>query len=151
MSIAMGRAAIDHYSDKDKVNYVDKVGKVDKVDVYLNLSCNMDSLPGYLRLGFSPLTDRTQLVRLGRLELDVYVPGAELAFEYQGQQHFYAIEAWGGEEALSKVQERDARKARLCAEHGVTLITVDYTEPLTETYIRGLMCAERDCDKGKDQ
>jgi hypothetical protein len=76
---------------------------------------------------------------LGGLELDVYLPELKLAFEYQGQQHFHAISAWGGEEALGRVQERDARKARLCAEQEATLIAVDYTEPLTETYVRRLL------------
>jgi hypothetical protein len=81
---------------------------------------------------------------LGGLELDVYVPDLELAFEYQGQPHFHAIPAWGGEEAVHEVQERDARKAGLCAGHGVTLIAVDYTEPLTETYVRGLLNVGQD-------
>ena len=76
---------------------------------------------------------------LGGLELDVYLPELGLAFEYQGQQHFHPIRAWGGEEAQQKVRERDACKARTCAERGVTLIAIDYTEPLTETYVRGVL------------
>jgi hypothetical protein len=70
------------------------------------------------------------------LELDIYVPARSLAFEYQGQQHFYPVGVWGGQEALVDLQERDARKARLCAEHGVRLVAVDYTEPLIEGHIR---------------
>jgi len=73
---------------------------------------------------------------LGGLELDVYLPDLELAFEYQGQQHFHPARAWGGEEAVRGVQERDARKAELCAQQGVTLVAIDYTEPLSETYLR---------------
>jgi hypothetical protein len=73
------------------------------------------------------------------LELDIYLPELNLAFEYQGQQHFHPIEAWGGEEALKKVQERDKRKAEICKKVGVKLITVSYTEPLTEDYIRRLL------------
>jgi hypothetical protein len=70
------------------------------------------------------------------LELDIYVPALKLAIEYQGQQHFHPIRAWGGKAALQAVQDRDARKAALCVEHGVRLVTVDYTEPLSEGYIR---------------
>lgn len=70
------------------------------------------------------------------LELDIFIPTLKLAFEYQGQQHFHPIEAWGGEEALFELQERDKRKARICNEKGVTLITVDYSEPLLKDYIQ---------------
>lgn len=70
------------------------------------------------------------------LELDIFVTDAKIGFEYQGAQHFYPVKAWGGVEALEKVRQRDVRKAALCKEHGITLITVDYTEPLTEEYIR---------------
>jgi hypothetical protein len=70
------------------------------------------------------------------LELDIYIPGLRLAFEYQGQQHYHPIEAWGGQEALNRLQERDAHKAKLCKQVGVKLVTVDYTEPLTESHIR---------------
>jgi len=70
------------------------------------------------------------------LELDIYVPALSLAFEYQGQQHFYPVEAWGGEEAFEALQERDSRKARLCVENEVCLVAIDYTEPLIERHVR---------------
>lgn len=74
-----------------------------------------------------------------KLELDIYLPALNLAFEYQGEQHFHPIEAWGGEEALKKVQERDKRKAEICKKVGVKLITVSYTDPLTEDYLRRVL------------
>jgi hypothetical protein len=73
---------------------------------------------------------------LDGLELDIYLPELGLALEYQGQQHYHPVAAWGGEEALRELQARDARKADLCARQGVMLVTVDYTEPLSETYVR---------------
>jgi hypothetical protein len=78
---------------------------------------------------------------LGGLELDIYVPTSRLAFEYQGQQHFHPVPAWGGQRALEEVRARDARKAKTCREMGVRLVTVDYTEPLTEDYVRSLIGA----------
>jgi hypothetical protein len=79
---------------------------------------------------------------LGGLELDIYIPTLKLAIEYQGQQHFYPVQAWGGQKALHDVQERDARKAALCLEHGILLLAVDYTEPLSEGYIRARLAEQ---------
>lgn len=69
------------------------------------------------------------------LELDIFIPALNLAFEYQGQQHFHPIDLWGGVQELQDLQARDERKARLCESLGINLITIDYTEPLTENYI----------------
>ena len=80
---------------------------------------------------------------LNGLELDIYVPSLALGFEYQGQQHFHVIAAWGGTNALAALQERDARKARLCKEMDTVLITVDYTEPLTVDHIRDLIATSK--------
>jgi len=76
---------------------------------------------------------------LGGLELDIYLPQLGVALEYQGQQHFHAVAAWGGKEALTEVRRRDAGKVRLCRERGVPLATVDYTEPLTEEHVREVL------------
>jgi hypothetical protein len=76
---------------------------------------------------------------LNGLELDIFLPNLNLGIEYQGQQHFHPIDAWGGEEALKNVQERDARKAQICKDKGVTLITIDYTEPLTPEYLQDVI------------
>ena len=46
------------------------------------------------------------------------------------------IKHWGGEKQLKKQKEHDSRKARICREKGVTLLTVDFDEPLTEIHIR---------------
>ncbi len=72
---------------------------------------------------------------LNGLELDLFLPARGLAFEYQGQQHFHPIKAWGGAEALEKLRERDAQKAKMCRMLGIRLLTVDYTDPLTREFI----------------
>jgi len=73
---------------------------------------------------------------LDGLELDIYVPSHKVAFEYQGEQHFHPVEVWGGKEALRLTQQRDERKRELCAEAGIALVEIDYTEPLTEDHVR---------------
>jgi hypothetical protein len=69
------------------------------------------------------------------LELDIYIPSIKLGIEYQGQQHFKAIKAWGGEKALKDLQTRDRRKAKICSKLGIPLIYIDYTNPITRRFI----------------
>ena len=75
-------------------------------------------------------------VWLEGLELDVYIPDLKLGFEYQGIQHFKAVKHWGGEKQLEKQKEHDERKLKLCREHGVSLICINYDEPLNKEYIQ---------------
>ena len=73
---------------------------------------------------------------LDGLELDIYIEELNLGIEYQGKQHYQAVEYWGGEKQLQKQKEHDIRKKRICREKGVTLLTINYDEQLTECYIR---------------
>lgn len=72
---------------------------------------------------------------LDGLELDIFLPSENLGFEYQGIQHFKAVEHWGGEKQLEIQKEHDSRKKKICAERGISLICVDYDENLTVEYI----------------
>lgn len=85
--------------------------------------------------------DGSEIVRhyrpnwLEGLELDVYVPDHNIAFEYQGIQHFVAVKHWGGEAQLQKQKEHDARKKKICLERGVNLICINYNDPLTTEFV----------------
>ena len=68
---------------------------------------------------------------LGLQSVDIYVPSERLAIEYQGQQHFDAVELFGGEEGLAATQARDSRKRALLAAEGVRLIEWRYDLPVT--------------------
>ncbi|MBB4804572.1 hypothetical protein HNP37_004669 [Flavobacterium nitrogenifigens] len=72
---------------------------------------------------------------LENLELDIYLPQRKLAFEYQGQQHFHPIKAWGGSKAFENLQKRDEKKRNICLQLGIVLIEINYTEPLTLDYL----------------
>lgn len=48
--------------------------------------------------------------------------------EYDGEQHFKAIEHFGGEEKFLIQQERDQRKNTYCAEHNIHLERISYTD-----------------------
>jgi hypothetical protein len=78
---------------------------------------------------------------LGTLELDGFNEELNLAFEYQGRQHYEVIPRWHGEgevgEASLRAQkERDARKARLCRARGVDLVAIPYWVKNKERFIR---------------
>jgi hypothetical protein len=57
------------------------------------------------------------------MQLDVFVPELHLAFEYQGEQHYFNIFSYGAQWGYEK---RDAEKRRACKAAGITLIEVPY-------------------------
>jgi len=61
-----------------------------------------------------------------KLELDGYCEELNLAFEYQGIQHFKKMFWHKYEHTLEKQKERDKLKRKLCAENNVRLIEVPY-------------------------
>ena len=73
---------------------------------------------------------------LGRLRLDFYLPELALAIEHQGEQHYRPVNAFGGEGAFVKVQQRDRQKRLKCKEQGVSLVEVRFDYPLTLSNLR---------------
>ena len=59
---------------------------------------------------------------LGLQSLDFYLPKQNMAIECQGKQHFEPTKYWGGEETLTKINERDKRKKERCDEHDIKII-----------------------------
>eukprot|EP01118_Nematostelium_gracile_P008062 TRINITY_DN2649_c0_g1_i2.p1 TRINITY_DN2649_c0_g1~~TRINITY_DN2649_c0_g1_i2.p1 ORF type:complete len:817 (-),score=149.57 TRINITY_DN2649_c0_g1_i2:621-2738(-) len=58
-----------------------------------------------------------------RMELDIFVQHLNLAFEYQGQQHYEDVHALGHHKYY---QERDQEKRKACHSKGITLIEIPY-------------------------
>ncbi|TYS67685.1 hypothetical protein FZC76_14030 [Sutcliffiella horikoshii] len=64
--------------------------------------------------------------------LDVFIEDLNIAFEYQGEQHFLAIDFFGGEGGLLKRKKLDKRKKDLCLQNGVKLVEWMFYEPVTK-------------------
>ena len=60
------------------------------------------------------------------LELDGYNKELKIAFEYQGRQHYEAVEYFGGETNFKNQQKRDTLKKELCTKHNITLIEIPH-------------------------
>jgi len=73
---------------------------------------------------------------LNGLTLDVFIPTAGIALEYQGYQHFEPAEHFGGDEHFRLTLRRDKRKANLCKANEITVIYFDVSDKMTEDYVR---------------
>lgn len=70
------------------------------------------------------------------LELDIWVDDLKLGIEFQGIQHYEPVEHWGGKKALKELKKRDERKRQLCKENEINLVAIDFTEPLSATFVK---------------
>lgn len=72
----------------------------------------------------------------GALYLDIFLPQLNLAFEYDGIQHFvYNKHFHGTKEQFIASKKRDAEKNSACASKDITLIRVRYDEKMTKELI----------------
>ena len=72
----------------------------------------------------------------GQMSYDVFVCGKNIAFEYQGKQHFEPVDFFGGEKHFQEQVARDRLKKKLSEENGVTLIYVNYNEDVSVELIK---------------
>jgi hypothetical protein len=70
------------------------------------------------------------------LELDIYIPEQRLGLEYHGEQHFMAVEAWGGKDGLERTRQRDIKKVNLCKDNAVDLIAFTYEEEIGPRHVK---------------
>ena len=62
-----------------------------------------------------------------KFRFDFYLPDYNIAIEYDGRQHFEAIDYFGGEKEFKKTQERDRIKTNYCLDNNITIIRIPYT------------------------
>lgn len=72
---------------------------------------------------------------ISQQRLDVYIPELQLAIEYQGEQHYKAVELFGGKEGLKKTKERDQDKLSKCRSNNIDLVYFSYKDNLSENLV----------------
>jgi hypothetical protein len=73
---------------------------------------------------------------LGKQHLDIYIPKFNIGIEYQGDQHYYPIDFFGGEDSYVKNKARDENKKQLCIKNNCHLIYVNPGYTLDEVITR---------------
>jgi hypothetical protein len=58
------------------------------------------------------------------MELDIFLPKERVAFEYQGEHHYYDVYSMG--QQIWQRKDRDNEKKAACVENGIALIEVPY-------------------------
>ena len=59
---------------------------------------------------------------LWKQSLDFYLPDYNVGVECQGEQHFFPVEHFGGDEGFKKILERDKRKFKKCQKNGIKIL-----------------------------
>lgn len=71
-----------------------------------------------------------------RMEIDCYNEKLNIGVEFNGQQHYEAIENFQSKKSFKAQQQRDIEKAKNCKARGVQLVTVPYWIENYEKFLR---------------
>jgi len=74
------------------------------------------------------------------IEFDVFIPSLQLAFEYQGEQHFVNV---GRFTTVEKQKLRDKEKRELCEQNGITLIEIPFWWDTTKSSLQATIAKVR--------
>ena len=73
-----------------------------------------------------------------KMAYDFYIPTKNMVIEYDGEQHFKPINAWGGMKNLVAVKSRDSIKDKYCKDNGIGILRISYLDSIIDS-IRGAM------------
>ena len=74
------------------------------------------------------ITNSNLFCKNKKLFVDFFIPTSNTIIEYNGQQHYEAIDYFGGKERFERQKERDNAVRMYCKEHKIRLIEIPYTE-----------------------
>ena len=78
-----------------------------------------------------------------KLSYDFYLPDFNTLIEYNGEQHYNAIEFFGGEQQLRIQQKHDELKTRYALTNNFRLLVIPYTETSISDTIQNFLFHER--------
>ena len=62
------------------------------------------------------------------IRYDFYLPDLKIAIEYDGEQHYFPVNIFGGEKKFLRQKELDEFKNKYCINNNITLIRIPYYE-----------------------
>lgn len=79
-----------------------------------------------------------------KLRFDFYLPDYNTCIEYDGEQHFFPIDYFGGENGLKENQYRDNIKNNYCRKNNINLVRIPYfdKEKICWEYLEKRGCFE---------
>lgn len=93
---------------------------------------NETMLANYTRELFPDTIRQFNTKWLGKFLIDIYVPSLKVAIEYHGEQHFKAVDRFGGEKKLLKQKTRDEFVREQCKKYDVLLLEWSYEQKVTK-------------------
>lgn len=122
-------------NERDAENYIRELRGIAKIG---ERWVSETLLFNYINLLFPQFTVQREASPswLNKQRFDVYIPELNLAIEYQGQQHYIAVDLFGGEEGLKRTKQRDKVKLQLSKINGVDIVYFSYKENLTEKLVQ---------------
>lgn len=67
-----------------------------------------------------------------KLKFDFYLPKHNMCIEYDGEQHFRAVEWFGGEKEFILLQKKDKIKDNYCKENNIYLLRIKYSDNIID-------------------
>ena len=67
-----------------------------------------------------------------KLRCDFYLPKLNLVVEYNGRQHYFPVEFFGGKKGLEETQKRDKIKFDYCKKNKINFEIIKYDESISE-------------------
>ena len=77
---------------------------------------------------------------IGLLPFDFYLPNARVAIEFDGLQHFFPVDVFGGAIEHEKTKIKDEIKNKFCEINQINLIRISYKDDILSTLIE---CIEK--------
>lgn len=69
-----------------------------------------------------------------RLSFDFFIPSYSCLIEFDGIQHFFPFEHFGGKKRFEKQREYDSFKNNYCKERNIKLVRIKYSDSDKEIY-----------------